>query len=286
MVDTQETEQNNSLDSFLKKKNTQENSSLEKAQRLVNLYHHLSAFGPEFNKEYTQMLLDAPSDVQTMLNSIIGGQIVRQYIDFLKKEQSTDNNYTSDDTPSFSLENEGYLPSPDEDLNDMIQIPNTTLESNTSFQIEPFMKAMIKIQQKEAERQSIFLQQALEKMQSVLLQQINKKNIPSEEQESNRLNQTEIINQTVEKIVKAQTDVMVKAFQKASENTREIAARQTNRLMDYLKSQDKKENHYSDIIETPKHQNMTEQVSSTLTSPQAPIIPNTQNDTTGGTNNA
>ena len=136
-------------------------------------------------------------------------------------------------------------------------------------------------------KDTAFLQQALEKMQSVLLQQIHNTQPTAENSEKNRLEQTQLLNQTVEKIVKAQTDVLVQAFQKASENTRVLATRQTNRLMDYLKKREKEGRHYSDVIETAQQQ-MTPQAppATAPLPPKPPIIPPVSQDTTEGGSNA
>lgn len=280
MTDIQEQELNNSLQAFLEKKGPQENSALEQAQRLVNLYHHLSAFGSDFTKEYNKMLLEASPDVQTMLGSIIGGQNVREYLDFLKKKQIEPTNKSEKNAEDSDTSlSEGYMPTPENDFSaNFIFPPNTTGTNDSSLQLNAFMKTIVKMQHAEAERQSAFLQQALEKMQSVLLQQIQNPPPPANEPNPNLLDQSQIINQTIEKVVKAQTDVMVKAFQKASENTREIAARQTNRLMDYLKKLEKEEDHYSDVIETSPQQISSQMLQpETLTTP-APIIPHITDD--------
>ncbi len=288
MADTQEQELNNPMGTFMRKKGPQENSLVEQAQRLVNLYHHLSVFGPDFGAQYNQMLLDAPPDVQTMLNSIIGGPVVRQYLDFLKKQTTTaGKSETSDEKTSFSGA-ESYLPSPEEDFMGPLTLPTGIPDTtDSSHHINALMKAMKQMQQAEAERQTAFLQQALEKMQSVLLQQIHNTQPTAENSEKNRLEQTQLLNQTVEKIVKAQTDVLVQAFQKASENTRVLAARQTNRLMDYLKKREKEGRHYSDVIETAQQQ-MTPQAPSATAPlpPKPPIIPPVSQDTTEGGSNA
>ena len=97
---------------FLKQRNSKTNDSIQGAQRLVNLYRVLGAFGSDFVDQYNEMLLNSSDDVQMSLNALVGGQEVRQYLDFLRQEQHIHDN---EETPDKKSMQTGWLPSPEEE---------------------------------------------------------------------------------------------------------------------------------------------------------------------------
>lgn len=98
--------------SFLKQRNNKTSDAMQMAQRLVNLYRVLGVFGSDFFEEYNKMLLNASDEVQTALTALIGGQEVRQYLEFLNSEQKKSQKETNSDNPSQQT---GWLPSPEEE---------------------------------------------------------------------------------------------------------------------------------------------------------------------------
>ena len=97
---------------FLKQRNNKTNEAMQEAQRLINLYRVLGAFGSDFVDQYNVMLLNASSEVQMALNALVGGQEVRQYLEFLQREE----NGGSDDEKKEKIQQTGWLPSPEEEL--------------------------------------------------------------------------------------------------------------------------------------------------------------------------
>ena len=74
---------------FLKQRNHRTNVSMQTAQRLINLYRVLGAFGSDFMEKYNAMLLSIPEGAEMALNALVSGQEVRQYLEFLRQEQTT-----------------------------------------------------------------------------------------------------------------------------------------------------------------------------------------------------
>lgn len=117
---------------FLKQRDSKTNASMQEAQRLVNLYRVLSVFGADFVDQYNTMLLNATDDVQMALNALIGGQEVRQYLEFLHQEQNENNEDDSSDKTGTQM---GWLPPPEEE-----ELP-TGNKGTTNSDLASFMKA-------------------------------------------------------------------------------------------------------------------------------------------------
>ena len=84
MTQEEKTSQNSVLEAFLNQRAKRQNSAIVEARKLVNLYRHLSLFGDDFLNQYNEMLMGATPEVQMVLPDIIGGTVVRQYLEFLK----------------------------------------------------------------------------------------------------------------------------------------------------------------------------------------------------------
>ncbi len=108
---------NQLLYAFLHRKKTRDNNAAMTAQRLVNLFRQIASFKPEFVHEYNQMLLNAGDEIQMMLQDIVGGPTVRQYLTYLQQaygQASNEASGTMEKQSALSM-NVGYLPSADED---------------------------------------------------------------------------------------------------------------------------------------------------------------------------
>lgn len=118
----------NLLQEFQKQKVSQESEVLQTAQRFVNQYRALSFFDPSFLQEFNTQLLACSPDVRRFLTTIMGGNEVLNYLEFLEKQMpaiSQNENESGGNQPEIALD--GYLPMPESDLSlsdgDMISVP-------------------------------------------------------------------------------------------------------------------------------------------------------------------
>lgn len=97
---------------FLKQRNNKTNAAMQEAQRLINLYRVLGAFGPDFVDEYNKMLMQSSDEVQMALNALVAGQEVRQYLEFLQQEEKGQKGDESVDKKAVQT---GWLPLPEDE---------------------------------------------------------------------------------------------------------------------------------------------------------------------------
>ena len=115
----------NLLQEFQKQKVSQESEVLQAAQRFVNQYRALSFFDPSFLQKFNTQLLACSPDVRRFLTTIMGGNEVLNYLEFLEKQMpATSQNESDTNQPEIALD--GYLPMPESDLSlsddDMISV--------------------------------------------------------------------------------------------------------------------------------------------------------------------
>ncbi|MDD3669008.1 MAG: hypothetical protein PHX68_01800 [Alphaproteobacteria bacterium] len=103
---------NSLLSAFTATKEEQIGGVIRHAQKLVNLYHHLNDFPPAFLETFNRQLLEASSDIQRTINDLQGGNIVRQYADFVRAKTAP---AQQADNSSDKKESAGYLPDPSEE---------------------------------------------------------------------------------------------------------------------------------------------------------------------------
>ncbi len=103
------------LEEFQKQKVSQESETLQSAQRFVNQYRSLKFLRESFVQEFNEQLLACPPDVRRFLPSIMGGNEVRNYLEFLEKQRPQNVNDT-DETSQDKILTNGYLPDPESDL--------------------------------------------------------------------------------------------------------------------------------------------------------------------------
>lgn len=102
------------LKAFQEQKVSKLNTELIQAQKLVNLYRALYCFDDAFVEQYNQLLLSSSVEVRRLLSTLMGGNEVRSYFDFLQQRAHPDNNENSKSTNEVK----GYLPNPEEDNHD------------------------------------------------------------------------------------------------------------------------------------------------------------------------
>ena len=115
---------NELLQQFQKQKVSQESEILQAAQRFVNQFRALHLLGESFVQEFNKELLACSPDVRRLFPSLMGGNEVRSYLEFLEKQQPQSTE-TSADSNQPSIASDGYLPSPESDL--MEQNPSDTI---------------------------------------------------------------------------------------------------------------------------------------------------------------
>ena len=103
------------LKSFLKNKNAKANVAMQQAQKMVNLYRSLDDLGDDFVDQFNAELLGLSENAELMLNALIGGNEVRQYLDYLRHTNTSDNDENQDES-SISIQTQGYLPGPEQDI--------------------------------------------------------------------------------------------------------------------------------------------------------------------------
>lgn len=124
---------NTLLQEFQKQKVSQESEILQIAQRFVNQFRSLRFFPESFIQEYNTQLLACSADIRRLFTSLMGGNEVRNYLEFLEKQQPhhTDNSENSDQ-PKVTVD--GYLPSPDLDLKSSTGTSDATSISKEELQ--------------------------------------------------------------------------------------------------------------------------------------------------------
>lgn len=113
------------LSKFALKKREKESNVVKTAQRLVNQFRALSAFRDDFVAQYNEELLNSSEEVLSFMPTIIGGPAVREYLDYLLAHKQQGKVFDQDNIDFNITKQQGYLPSPDEDVVYPIGTKNT-----------------------------------------------------------------------------------------------------------------------------------------------------------------
>lgn len=171
MTQENQTSKNTVLEAFLKQRAKRQNSAAVEAKRLVNLYRQLSLFGDDFLDTYNDMLLAATPEVQMALPDIVGGTVVRQYLEFLKgrsKQNDTDNDISEEEAvDAYQYRHaESYLPTPDEVPPFLMNTPIYQAGGGENGGIDATaLTAQMTAFERALEQQNAFLTQALTQLQ-------------------------------------------------------------------------------------------------------------------------
>lgn len=114
METTENKSARNILEDFQKQKVSQESEVLLTAQRFINQYRALKLYKPAFLDKFNADLLSCSADVRRFFSSLMGGEEVRNYLEFLEKQIPASN--TEKGQENSEIVQEGYLPSPEEDI--------------------------------------------------------------------------------------------------------------------------------------------------------------------------
>lgn len=172
MTQENQTSKNTVLEAFLKQRAKRQNSAAVEAKRLVNLYRQLSLFGDNFLDSYNDMLLAATPEVQMALPDIVGGTVVRQYLEFLKgrskRSSDADTNISEEEAiDAYQYRHtESYLPTPDEVPPFLMNTPSYQTGSGETGGVDAtVLTAQISAFERALEQQNAFLTQALAQLQ-------------------------------------------------------------------------------------------------------------------------
>lgn len=220
------------LDAFLKQREKRQNDTGIQAQKLVNLYRHLALFGDDFLVTYNKMLLETPADVQLALSDVIGGMVVRQYLEFLRtKQQKPDQEIEVEEKPTYATE-VSYLPAAD-DVAPFMSIGGASGGANQSIGID---EAVVKSQgaffEKALSKQTEFLGKALTQMQESLAEQL----AVVQSKSPSPLEKGPDMNKALEQILTKQNQVFVDSLKQVFENSAEITAKQMETFEKVLKN--------------------------------------------------
>ena len=176
MTQETQTSKNSVLQAFLQQRAKRQNSTAVEAKKLVNLYRQLSLFGDDFLDKYNEMLMAATPEVQMALPDIIGGTVVRQYLEFLKgrsKQNETDSIISEEDAvDAYQYRHaESYLPSPDEVPPFSMNIPMYQAGMGEGANVDTAaLAAQMTAFERALEQQNTFLTQALTQLQQNMVQ--------------------------------------------------------------------------------------------------------------------
>ena len=120
------------LKTFLDNKNTKANTALLQAQKMVNLYRALDDFGEEFVNQFNSELLEISENSELMLNALIGGNEVRQYLDYLRHTNTSDKDVEQGDDQV--VQPQGYLPGPEQDVDEKGDPKSSNYVSQVDFE--------------------------------------------------------------------------------------------------------------------------------------------------------
>lgn len=230
------------LDAFLKQRAKRQNNTIIEARRLVNLYRHLSLFGADYLEKYNAMLMETTPEVQMALSDIIGGTIVRQYLEFLKgRAQKNDTDMVISDEEANDAyryrHEESYLPSPDELAPFVFSTPScgiqmsgeAALADGHAFSSPAMDGAVLSMQEaffeKALSKQSVFLTEALEKMQQSAMKQAAQNSLPDAVlAELSTLQQSQ--KETLSELLTKQNEQFVENLNNILKQTQDLSTRQ------------------------------------------------------------
>ena len=145
------------LKSFLENKNTKANTAMQQAQKFVNLYRALDDFGEDYVNTFNSELLDISENAELMLNALIGGSEVRQYLDYLRHTHTSGDETEQDDT-SAAMPKQGYLPGPEQDFG---EDTNENVNYVTTVDFEKFKTSQAELMRQLSEQLLTHQAQAL-----------------------------------------------------------------------------------------------------------------------------
>ena len=227
MTQENQISKNTILDAFLKQRAKRQNSAIVEARKLVNLYRQLSLFGDDFLDSYNQMLLDAMPEVQMALPDIVGGAVVRQYLEFLKgraKQSDTDAISEEAAVDAYQYRHaESYLPTPDEVPPFAMNAPLYQAGNGEGNVDTTALTAQMRAFERALEQQNAFLTQALTQLQQNM---INGRSVNAEGQAIDMSAVAQSQKDILSELLTRQNEQMNANINAILSQTQELSARQ------------------------------------------------------------
>lgn len=232
------------LDAFIKQREKRQNDTGIEANRLVNLYRQLPLFGEDFLETYNKMLMDASPEVQMTLSDIVGGSVVRQYLEFLKSKQlHTDENKAAaqkEDRLIYTAE-EAYLPSADEIASFAPSFQNApaSFEGVDMAVSQDILKSQAAFLEQSLAKQTDLIEKTLGKIQENTSKHVgqNKNSADSAQAQEVQKAQLEAFNAALKEILQSQNKALTDAMQQIVSQTAEMNAKQLQAVEKLIASQ-------------------------------------------------
>lgn len=233
------------LDAFIKQREKRQNDTGIEANKLVNLYRQLPLFGEDFLETYNKMLLDASPEVQMTLSDIVGGSVVRQYLEFLKSKQL----HTDEAKPEAVKEDrliyttqEAYLPSADEMNAFQPAFHNTSVpfDGGDTAVSQDILKSQADFFEQSLLKQSELLEKTLSKIQENFQKHPSDtpRNTPNDKQlQEVQKTQLEAFNTSLKEILQTQNKVWTDAMQQLMTQTNEMNMKQMQAIENLIAAQ-------------------------------------------------
>ena len=239
MTQEEKTSQNSILDAFLKQRAKRQNSAAVEAKKLVNLYRQLSLFGDDFLDHYNEMLMAATPEVQMALPDIVGGTVVRQYLEFLKgraKQNDTDDIISEEEAvDAYQYRHaESYLPTPDEVPPFVMNTSGYQMATGETGIDASVLTAQMSAFERALEQQNAFLSQALAQMQQNI---VSARPMTSEGQAVDVSALSQAQKEMLSELLTRQNEQMNANINAILSQTKEISARQMEAVEKLMQKQ-------------------------------------------------
>ncbi len=217
MADTQTSQKNPLLQAFQEKRVHRASEALIKAQRLVNIYRCLESLPNSYITTYNDILRNTDSETERMLSTILGGAVVRSYMDFLKETSSQEATLSGDmpQEPVEASSQTGWLPPPENDI--AIDAENISATSQTPDQeaiLQQVMRIITKIHQDENKKQEQQLKNAIADIEKKLEAAPDLSKMETRLQ-AFRTEQQQMLNTALEKLMSAQNNLLAETLKQA-----------------------------------------------------------------------
>lgn len=255
MTDT--TVRKQTLDAFIKQREKRQNDTGIEATKLVNLYRQLPLFGEDFLETYNKMLLDASPEVQMTLSDIVGGSVVRQYLEFLKSKQLRVEEDKQDapveDRLIYTTEG-AFLPSADEMdvFNPSYQNPAVVEDGGDAPLSQDILKSQTAFFEQSLTKQSELIEKVLDKLQqNIQTNNTSEYRNASEDKQNleSQAVQLEVFKTSLQQLLETQNKVWADSMKQVLQQTGEMTLKQLQALENLIATQSDRKASYPIVEE-------------------------------------